>query len=185
MSKIGKNPIYIPDGVSVSIKEEKEKNVVEVKGKNGTLLVPVLSGITVSISDDTVICEPINMSKQIRSNWGTMRALIQNAVSGSLENFKKELIIEGVGFRIVMEGENLILNVGFSHPVQFAIPQGITVVVEKNTIKISGADKAQVGEVAAQIRRIKKPEPYKGKGIRYSDEIVRKKVGKKAVGSGK
>lgn len=180
MSKVGKNPIQIPDGVSIALKEAEGKKIVEVKGKNAVLTVPVLEGIVVSTEEGTVVCTPTKTSKQIRSNWGTMRALIQNAVQGSVENFKKELIIEGVGFRVSMEGKDLVMNVGFSHPVRFSPPEGVVISTEKSTIKVEGASKEKVGETAAKIRKIKKPEPYKGKGIRYNGEVVRRKVGKKA-----
>lgn len=176
MSKIGKNPIQIPEGVTVTIKDGS----VEAKGKNATLTVPVLDGITVKVEGTEILCTPQKETKQIRSNWGTMRALLQNAVTGSTENFTKELVIEGVGYRASMEGKDLVLALGYSHPIKFITPEGITIATEKNTVKISGANKAQVGEVSATIRRFRKPEPYKGKGIRYSTEVVRRKVGKKA-----
>ena len=122
--------------------------------------------------------------KQANANWGTMRALVQNAIVGVQEGFLKELLIQGVGYRAVLEGNTLLLNVGFSHPIKFKIPEDIKISVDKNTIiKVSGINKNQVRQVAANIRTIKKPEPYKGKGIRYKDEIVVKKAGKKAVGT--
>lgn len=186
MSKVGKNPITIPEGVSVTVKEDaNERSIVEVVGKNATLTVPVLQGVSVTIKDDVITFEATGNSKQTRSNWGTMRALVMNAIQGSIEDYKKELIVEGVGFRVTMEGANLVLNVGFSHPVRIATPEGIKISTDKNNITIEGANKEQVGEVAASIRKIKKPEPYKGKGIRYIDEVVRRKVGKKTAGSGK
>ena len=126
-------------------------------------------------------CE--NNSKQTINNWGTMRALTANAVAGASNDFMKELLIEGVGYRAEIQGENLILNVGFSHTVNFPIPSGLKISVEKNQIKILGSDKQIVGEVAAKIRSIKKPEPYKGKGIMYKGEIIRRKAGKKAASS--
>lgn len=176
MSKIGKNPIQIPEAVTVTVKDGS----VEVKGKNATLTVPVLDGITVKVEDKELVCTPQKETKQVRSNWGTMRALLQNAVTGSTENFTKDLAIEGVGYRAAMEGKDLVLALGYSHPIRFSSPEGITITTEKNTIKIAGASRAQVGEVAATIRQFRKPEPYKGKGIRYVGEVVRRKVGKKA-----
>ena len=127
----------------------------------------------------------LSKNKQARSNWGTMRALLQNAVTGAAGDFSKELIIEGVGYRAESAPDMLTLNLGYSHPIKFPIPAGIKIAVEKNIIKVSGADKAVVGQVAAKIRKFRKPEPYKGKGIRYSTEVVRRKAGKKAGTSGK
>jgi large subunit ribosomal protein L6 len=178
MSKIGKRPIELPDGVSIEIKGES----LEVKGKV-TLSVRILPGVKVEVKDKEVLFVPGGSTKQILSNWGTMRALTANAVKGVSEEFVKELIIEGVGYRAEVQGDKLVLNVGFSHQVNFSIPIGTKVVVEKNNIKVSGADKELVGETAAKIRRIKKPEPYKGKGIMYKGEVVRRKAGKKAVSS--
>ncbi len=179
MSKIGKKPITIPSDVVVEITEE----AVMVKGPNANLSVPILSGIEAEIKEGQLIFSARSTNKQTRSNWGTMRALVQNAVEGSKKNFSKSLSIEGVGYRANLEGNTLILSLGFSHPIRFMVPEGIKVEVNGNSVKISGADRAQVGEVAAKIRGFKKPEPYKGKGIRYEGEIVRKKAGKKAVSS--
>ncbi len=183
MSKIGKQPITIPEGVTVQVREDGEQTLVVV-GKNATLKVPVLANIEVKIEENQIYFSPQNQSKQTVSNWGTMRALTANAVSGSIENFRKELIIEGVGFRANLEGKTLTLSLGFSHPVVFPVPEGVAVTVEKSTIKITGAGRALGGEVAAKSRSLKRPEPYLGKGIRYSDEIIRRKAGKKAVASG-
>ena len=180
MSKIGKKTSVIPEGVTVDIKED----VISIKGKNAELSVPRLSGITVELKDDKLMFSPMGKDKQTTSNWGTLRALVQNAVDGASENFTKTLIIEGVGYRANLEGTELVLSLGFSHQIKFPIPEGVEMTVEKNSIKISGPEKELVGEVAARIRRFRKPEPYKGKGIRYSDEVVRRKAGKKAVGAG-
>ncbi len=179
MSKIGKQPVLIREGVSVEIKD----GVLEVKGKNATLNVNLLPGIKVEVKDNEIVFTPEKNVKQVVSNWGTMRALTANAVKGASENFVKELVIEGVGYRAEVQGANLVLNVGFSHQVSFAIPAGIKISVEKNTIKISGSSKQMVGETAAKIRSIKKPEPYKGKGIAYKGETIRRKAGKKAASS--
>jgi len=180
MSRIGKKPVEIPEGVTVLVKD----NHLEVKGENATMTVPSLSGVNVEIKDGHVSFSPKDNNKQTTSNWGTMRALTQNAVLGASENFKKELIVEGVGYKVNIEGKKLVLNLGYSHVIEFSVPEGIEITAEKNTVSISGADKAQVGETAAKIRAFRKPEPYKGKGIRYSDEVVRRKAGKKAVGAG-
>ena len=179
MSKSGSRPIIIPEGVVVEIKEDE----IEIKGKNATLSVPLLDGIKVEKNDSQLIFSPSKKTKQAMSNWGTMRSLVQNAVIGATENFSKELVVEGVGFRANVEGNDLVLGLGFSHQVKVPVPDGISMNVEKNVIKISGASKALVGEIAAKIRNLKKPEPYKGKGIRYSDEFIKIKAGKKAVGS--
>jgi len=179
MSKIGKQPIKIPEGVVVEIKGD----TLEIKGKNNTLNVKLMQGIKTRIEDGELVFVPEGRTKQILSNWGTMRALTANAVKGVSEDFIKELVIEGVGYRAEVQGNNLLLNVGFSHQVDFTIPVGIKVAVDKNAIKISGSDRQLVGETAAQIRRIKKPEPYKGKGIMYKGEVIRRKAGKKAVSS--
>jgi len=179
MSRIGIKPVVIPEGVTVEIKEGK----VEVKGKNATLSVPTLAGISIEKKEDSLVFTPSNKTKQIVSNWGTMRSLVQNAVIGASENFSKELVIEGVGYRANVEGSDLVLGLGYSHQIKFPIPDGIDIKVDKNTITISGASKENVGEAAAKIRSFRKPEPYKGKGIRYSDEKVRRKAGKKAVGA--
>ncbi len=177
MSKIGKMPITIPTGVTVTI----DGSSVIVKSTKGELTVPLLQGIKVFMEGTTLSFEPQSTSKQARSNWGTQRALVQNAVQGLTKEFEKGLILEGVGFRITKEGEGLTLNLGFSHQIKYEPPKGITFEVEKNSrLKIKGVDKALVGRVAAQIRALKKPEPYKGKGFRYEGEILRRKVGKKA-----
>ncbi len=179
MSKIGKQPVIIKEGVSVETKD----GVLEIKGKNGTLTVNLLPGIKVEIKDNEIVFTPERNVKQIVSNWGTMRALTANAVKGVSEDFMKELVIEGVGVRAEVEGANVVLDVGLSHQVNCTIPAGIKISVEKNTIKISGASKQTVGETAAKIRSIRKPEPYKGKGIMYKGEVIRRKAGKKAAAS--
>ncbi len=180
MSKIGKKPVEIPDGVTVGIKE----GALEASGKNASVSVPILRGVKVEISGGQIIFMPNNDKKQTMANWGTLRALVQNAVNGANEDFVKKLIIEGVGYRAKIEGTNLVLSLGYSHPIIFPIPDGVNVAVEKSIITVAGAQRAQVGEVSAEIRKFRKPEPYKGKGIRYSDEVVRRKAGKKAVGAG-
>ncbi|MBI2013773.1 MAG: 50S ribosomal protein L6 [Candidatus Colwellbacteria bacterium] len=177
MSKIGKKPIKIPEGVLVEIKD----STIQVKGKNSTNSVNILHGIKPEIKDGFITLAPIGDSKQVLSNWGTMGALITNAVHGAKEDFIKELSVVGVGYRASVEGEKLVLNIGFSHPVKFQIPKGIKVKVEKNIIQVIGPDKSLVGEITAKIRKIKKPEPYQGRGIRYKNEVVRKKQGKKAA----
>jgi len=182
MSKVGKMPIIIPEGVTVSVAPQ----AVTVAASKGEAIIPLLRGVKCFINDSKeLVCELIASGKQARSNWGTMRALIQNAVLGLTSGFEKKLILEGVGYKISKEGENLSMSLGFSHPVKFQVPKGITFEVEKNSIlTIKGFDKMVVGQTAAKIRAMKKPEPYKGKGFRYSDEVIRRKAGKKAAGSG-
>lgn len=171
--------MHIPAGISAEMKN----GFLEIKGKNATLSVKLLSGIKAEIKDGEIIFTPNGSTKQIISNWGTMRALTANAVSGAGVDFVKELVIEGVGYRAELQGKNLVLNVGFSHQVNFPIPEGIKITVDKANIKITGSSKELVGETAAKIRRIKKPEPYKGKGIAYKGEVIRRKDGKKATTS--
>lgn len=181
MSKIGKKPISIPEGTDIKINEDN----LNISGKMGLLILKILPHIKVKLEDKTLIFEIDSNTKQARSNWGTMRALAQNAIIGVNEGFSKKLEIEGVGYRALMEGNNLILNLGFSHPVKINPPSEIIISVEKNVIKISGIDKGLVGKIASDIRAMKKPEPYKGKGIRYQGEFIRRKEGKKAAGATK
>ncbi len=180
MSKIGKKIINIPSGVKVDI---KDGNIV-FSGNNGVLYVNILSGIAPKLENESLVFEALSSDKQTRSNWGTMRALSANALDGASKDFVKELKIEGVGYKVNIEGDTVIFNIGYSHPVKFKIPAGIKVSVEKNIVKITGADKQLVGEIAANMRAIRKPEPYKGKGIMYVGEIIRRKEGKKVAGSG-
>lgn len=179
MSKIGKKQINIPNGTDVSVSD----GFVKIKGKNGEVAVKLLPFVNFKKEDNSIFFSIDENIKQARSNWGTMRALVNNAVLGVNSEFSKILEIEGVGFKATMEGQNLVLNIGFSHPVKFVSPKGIKISVEKNGIKISGVDKALVGKTAAEIRALKKPEPYKGKGIRYQGEYIRRKEGKKVAGT--
>lgn len=180
MSKIGKKPIKIPEGVTVTIEEER----ILVKGPKGELAVRRLPYIVPELDEAKKELRFTLQSnqKQARSNWGTSRALLANAVEGVTKGFTKTLILEGVGYKITKQGEDLSLNIGFSHPVEYKAKPGITFEVEKNTIlKISGINKELVGQVAAEIRDIERAEPYKGRGFRYADEVIRRKAGKKAV----
>ncbi|MBP9802416.1 50S ribosomal protein L6 [Patescibacteria group bacterium] len=175
MSRIGKKPIAIPTGVEVKI----DGTQVTVKGSKGTLQVEVLPVVKTEMADGQLIFSIENPEeKKDRALWGLFRNLVNNAIIGVSQGFTKSLEINGVGFKAMMQGKDLSLNVGFSHPVLFKTPEGITIETEKNVIKISGIDKQMVGQAAAEIRAIKKPEPYKGKGIKYSDEIIRRKAGK-------
>lgn len=179
MSKVGKKPITLPEGITA----EMADSVIKVRGKNSELTLPVLPFTKIDFENNQVKVGSVGNDKQARANWGTMRALIQNAVDGVNSGFTKELEIQGVGFRASLEGSTLVLSIGFSHPVKFQLPEGLKVTIEKSFIKISGSNKALVGEVAAKIRSLKKPEPYKGTGIRYRGEAVKLKPGKKVAGA--
>ena len=175
MSRIGKEPVKIVKGVEVII----ENGSVSVKGSKEKLSLEIPEGIVVEIEGETVVIKRANDQKLVRSLHGTIRVLIANMIKGVSEGFKKELQIVGVGYKTKMDGNALVLNVGFSHPVEIKIPEGLKVTTPAiNRIVVEGVDKQRVGELAAVIRRIKRPEPYKGKGIRYLGEEVRKKVGK-------
>jgi large subunit ribosomal protein L6 len=180
MSKIGKQPITVPAGVTLTVSDHE----ITVAGPKGKLLVAVPRGVKAVFADSVLTFTLAASGKQARSNWGTVRALVQNAILGLTTGFQKTLVLEGVGYRVTKEGEGLSLNLGFSHPVKYPATEGIAFEVEKNSIlTIKGFDKALVGQVAAEIRGMKKPEPYKGKGFHYSTEVVRRKAGKKAAAS--
>ena len=179
MSKIGKKLIEVPSGVAVTI----EDSVVKVKGPKGELEYKIPRELKITIEENKVAVLPIAKSKKTPALWGTIRAVIANMVSGVTSGFEKKLEIEGIGFKAQTQGNELVLNLGFSHQVIFKIPDGIKVDVSKNTIAVSGVSKELVGQTAANIRALKKPEPYKGKGIRYSGEIIKRKVGKKVAGT--
>ncbi len=181
MSKIGKRPITIPDGVTVTI----HPDAIECKGPLGVGRVPRLPFVAAESDSKTIAFSLQGNSKQAKANWGTLRSLTQSAISGVLNGFKKTLLIEGVGYRAVMEGPALILHIGYSHPVRFEPPADVAISVARNAISISGINKGAVGQVAAKIRALKKPEPYKGKGIRYENEVIRRKAGKKTAGATK
>jgi large subunit ribosomal protein L6 len=177
MSKIGKNSIVIPAKTDISISE----GVLTVKGPLGVLSKSVHSLVTVVVADSAVTVTPNNNSKFAHSLWGTTASHIKNMIAGVAKKYEKKLTLEGIGYRVEPSGKNLKFLVGFSHPVLLSIPVGIDVVVEKNSITVSGIDKEAVGQFAADIRTVKPPEPYKGKGIRYVGEYVRQKQGKKAA----
>lgn len=174
MSRIGKQPIAIPSGVTITVDTGK----VTVAGSKGTLEQFTMPGITVKQDGDQVLVTRANDEAMLRSKHGLMRSLVNNMVQGVSQGFSKKLEINGVGYRVAMQGADLKLNLGFSHDVIYKLPQGIIAAVEQNTITISGIDKQQVGQVAAEIRALKKPEPYKGKGIKYADERIIRKSGK-------
>jgi len=156
-------------------------NTLTVKGPKATLTRPVHKDVTVEVTADGVSVTPNSETKLARSLWGTFAAHVKNMVQGVTDGFEKKLEIEGVGYRAEMKGRTLSLNVGFSHPVELEVPEGLEATVEKNVITITGADKDALGQFAANVRKVKKPEPYKGKGIRYQGEYIIRKQGKKAV----
>jgi len=178
MGRTGKQLIEIPSGVEVKI----DQGFITVKGPMGELKQKINPLITVSLDDNLVRIRPQNEEiKKQQGLWGLFQRLIKNMVEGVTKGFEKKLELVGVGYRTQLSGNKLILNIGFSHPVDFLIPAGIKIDIDKNIVIIRGIDKQLVGDVAAQIRQIRKPDPYKGKGIKYLDEIIRKKAGKKAV----
>ncbi|MBT3660842.1 MAG: 50S ribosomal protein L6 [Rhodospirillaceae bacterium] len=176
MSRIGKNPITVPDGVSVEIAGV----IVTAKGKHGELSTSLTDNVVVTQEDNQIWVKPKDDSRDARKMWGTSRSVIDNLVVGVSEGFEKKLEINGVGYRAQIQGKSLNLQLGFSHDVNFEIPDGITIKCPDQThIEISGADKQSVGQVAAVIRAYRPPEPYKGKGIKYADEYILRKEGKK------
>jgi len=180
MSRIGKKTIEIPLGVEV----KKENQKIVVKGPQGELSLEVRPEINVEIKEKTIRIFPqenLEQEKEIRALWGLTRALLANMIKGVVKEYEKKLQIQGLGYKVALEGNNLILNVGFTHSVKVEAPANIKFAVEKDVITITGPDKELVGRLAANIRKIRPPEPYKGKGIRYLDEIVKKKIGKKAI----
>ncbi len=176
MSRVGRLPVEVPSGVEVTIVESH----VKIKGPKGEMEFDFSPEIEISFADGQVTVKRPSDAREMRSLHGTTRALIQNMVTGVTEGFQKELQLVGVGYRANMQGQNLVLNVGYSHPVEIVPPAGITFEVgdRNQQIFISGMDKQSVGQVAADIRKVRPPEPYKGKGIRYKDEYIRRKAGK-------
>jgi large subunit ribosomal protein L6 len=176
MSRIGKKPVPIPAGVTASM----EAGTLSVKGPKGELTMPMSDLISYEMQDGGLLVKPANESRAARAFWGMQRTLVQNLVTGVTEGFTKVLEITGVGYRANSQGKNLKLQLGYSHDVDFAIPDGIEIKTPDNTtVEISGIDKQKVGQVAAEIRRWRKPEPYKGKGIKYRGEYIFRKEGKK------
>ncbi|MDB5176069.1 MAG: ribosomal protein [Candidatus Saccharibacteria bacterium] len=174
MSRIGKLPIVVPSGVTITI----DQNEVTVSGSKGTLKQFTMTGVDVTQQDGQVTVTRINDDPKNRAKHGLMRALINNMVVGVTTGFSKKLEINGVGYRVALQGADLKMNLGFSHDVIFKVPAGITATTEQNTITVTGISKQQVGQVAAEIRALKKPEPYKGKGIKYEGERIIRKSGK-------
>ena len=176
MSRIGKKPVVVPGGVTAAIAD----GTLTVKGPKGTLTLSLADDVTYVVEDGSISVQPANATKRARSFWGMQRTLVQNLVTGVTEGYTKVLEITGVGYRANAQGKNLKLQLGYSHDVDFAVPDGIEIKTPDNTtIEISGIDKQKVGQVAAEIRRWRKPEPYKGKGIKYRGEFIFRKEGKK------
>lgn len=174
MSRIGKLPIEIPSGVTITV----DSDVITVKGAKGELTVPHLSDVTVKVEDGTATVTRKDDEKIAKSQHGLQRALLNNAVVGVTQGFEKKLEVNGVGFRVGMSGQDLEMSLGFSHPVKYKAPEGVQISTNKMEITVSGIDKQKVGQAAAEIRSLKKPEPYKGKGIKYADEQILRKAGK-------
>ncbi|MFD1106875.1 MULTISPECIES: 50S ribosomal protein L6 [Sphingobium] len=176
MSRTGKKPVTVPSGVTASIADGQ----LSVKGPKGTLAMPLADEVTYSVEDGKIAVQPANDTKRARAFWGMQRTLIQNLITGVTEGFSKKLLITGVGYRANAQGKTLKLQLGYSHDVDFAVPEGIEIKTPDNTtVEITGIDKQKVGQVAAEIRRWRKPEPYKGKGIKYDGEFIFRKEGKK------
>ena len=179
MSKIGKKPIEIPEGVTIIVEEQ----AVKVKGRKGELSFKLPREVSLKLDGRQLLVLPVSKSKRTPALWGTVRAVVANMIAGVEKGFEKKLEIDGVGFKAQLQDNDLVLNLGFSHPVIFKTPEGIKISIEKNTITVSGISLELVGQVAANIRALKKPEPYKGKGIHYVGEIIRRKAGKKVAGT--
>lgn len=177
MSRIGKKIILIPEGVEVKIEGQK----VTVKGPKGELSREFRPELGIEAKDNQIKVSSVKEGKKTRALWGLTRQLLANMVQGVTKGYEKKLEIEGVGYKAALDGNDLVLQVGFTHPVRIKATEGIKILVEKNVISVSGIDKEVVGQVAANIRKVKPPEPYKGKGIRYAGEHVRRKIGKRAA----
>jgi large subunit ribosomal protein L6 len=184
MSRIGKKPVLLPQGVEVELNGQ----TLKVKGPKGELVLNIHPKVQVTKTDSEIL---VTVKKQDdkfeKSLWGLTRALINNMVNGTVNGFTKILEINGVGFKAALNGNKLVLNLGYSHPIEMQVPSGLEAKIEKNIITITGIDRQAVGQFAAKVRSMREPEPYKGKGIKYHDEVVRRKAGKvvKAVGGGK
>ncbi len=176
MSRIGKKAVPVPAGVTASIADK----VLSVKGPKGTLSMPLADEIAYDVQADGIGVQPANDTKRARAFWGMQRTLVQNLVTGVTTGFTKKLVITGVGYRAAAQGKTLRLQLGYSHDVNIDVPEGLTVATpDQTTVEISGADKQKVGQLAAEVRRWRKPEPYKGKGIKYDGEFIFRKEGKK------
>jgi len=180
MSRIGIKPIIVDSGVTVSLNETE----AQIQGAQGQLSVTIPHGIKVTQKDNLLSVSRVSDAKQYRALHGTVRALLQNAVTGVAKGFERKLELVGIGYRAALEGSDIVLQLGFTHPVRVTTPEGISAKIEKNVITLNGRDKHRLGQFAAEIRELRKPDPYKGKGIRYQGEIVRMKQGKAAKAAG-
>jgi large subunit ribosomal protein L6 len=177
MSRIGKLPIPIPQGVKVQV----DGLTVRAEGPKGKLTQPVPGGLTPRVADGTIVIDRASDERHVRALHGLARALVANMVTGVKDGFERKLDIVGIGYRAQMQGKNIQLALGYSHPIIFPLPDGVTAEIDKQTaITLRGADKAVLGQTAAKLRALRKPDPYKGKGIKYANEVIRRKVGKKA-----
>jgi len=176
MSRIGKLPVEIKEGIKVTL----EGDIVKVSGPKGELQIKKSRKIEVKNLENSLVLSKKEETPEAASLWGLTRTLVNNMVIGVSEGFEKKLEFKGTGYRAGVEGDKLVLHMGYNKPVEMAIPEGLEAKVQKNTITISGTDKQKVGQFAAEVRKVRKPEPYKGKGIRYSDEVIRRKAGKAA-----
>lgn len=174
MSRIGKQPIAIPAGVTITVGDKD----ITVAGPKGSLTVPLQPNVNVAVNDNQIVVTRSDNEPKSRAWHGLQRALLNNAVQGVTKGFEKKLEINGVGFRLSGSGKSIEMTLGFSHPVKYQAPDGVDLKTDKMTITVSGIDKQKVGQVAAEIRSLKKPEPYKGKGIKYADEVILRKAGK-------
>ena len=175
MSRLAKKPIELPQGVTCEVSED----LITVKGAKGQLQMPVNPRVSVVVADNLVtltVADPEDI--ELKAHWGLIASLLTNMIVGVTEGYEKKLEINGVGYKAQIKGKNLELNVGYSHSVEYKVPEDVAVAVDKNIISVSGIDKQRVGQIAAEIRAVKKPEPYKGKGIKYIDEVIRRKAGK-------
>jgi len=176
MSRIGKKPVPVPAGVTPTIND----GIISVKGPKGTLTMPLRDEISYTLEDGGISVQPANDTKRARAFWGMQRTMVQNLITGVTDGFTKKLLITGVGYRAAAQGRNLKLQLGYSHDVNIDVPEGIEVKTpDATTVEISGSDKQKVGQLAAEIRQWRKPEPYKGKGIKYDGEFIFRKEGKK------
>ena len=176
MSRVGSSAITIPADVTLS----NDGGVVVVKGKNGELTAPLHSDVELSVAENVATLKPVRDTRQAKALWGTMRSNLNNMVVGVSEGFTRKLEINGVGYRAAVQGNKLVLSLGFSHPVEMEVPAGLKVVVENNTsVTITGADKQLLGQFASEVRAKRPPEPFKGKGVKYADEYIVRKEGKK------
>ena len=177
MSRIGKKPIKIPEGVEVEINGD----TVTIKGSKGELSQEIRPEIKVEKREGKILISPKIETKKSKAFWGLTRSLLANNIKGVTKGYQKKLVIEGLGYKAEMEGDNLLLRVGFTHPIKISPPEGIKLSVDKNIITVAGIDKGVVGQVAAKIRNVRPPEPYKGKGIKYLGEVVKRKPGKRVI----